>query len=66
LRPDEAVGLEQGRLPGQPGEAPLHGAPGDLQDPRRLPQPDAGDQELQARRIEERLLLAAVGAKASA
>src|SRR5882672_10166654 len=57
------VGLEMNGVPGEPCEAALHGAPGDPQDPGRLAQADAGDHEVETGGVDERLLLAEVGAE---
>src|SRR6267154_2942415 len=61
--PGKPVRLKQRGLTGEPGEAPLHRAPGDLQDARRLAQSDARHEKAQTGRIDRWLLLAPVGSK---
>src|SRR5690349_19796861 len=53
----EMAGLDVGGVAGQPGETMFHGAPGDAQDPGRLPQADAGDHEVEAGGVDVGLLL---------
>ena len=59
----EPVGLEVSGVPGQPGEATLHGAPRDPEDPGGLAHADTGDHQVEAGGVDGWLLLTAVGAK---